>query len=165
MNAGTLKPTPVPSAFEVREVFEGLLGREVTWQGTSHIVDPLDGAVVGIYTNDFGSVAALILADVPLAAWAGSAIALLPHAGAEKAVEDNLVSPGQFDNFSEILNVAASMFNKRDTPHLKLQETFAPRETLPADAQKWVLSPASRLDGTLTIQGYGEGRISVVVVY
>lgn len=165
MNADTLKPTPVPSAFEVREVFEGLLGREVEWAGTSHHVDPLDGAVVGVYTNDFGAVAALVIADVPLAAWAGSAIALLPIAGAEKAVEDNLVSPGQFDNMAEILNVAASMFNKRGTPHLKLHETYAPRETLPADVEKWVMLPASRIDGTLTIQGYGEGRISVIVAY
>ena len=165
MNAGALKPTPVPSAFEIREVFQGLLGREVTWEGTSHQVDPLDGAVCGVYADDFGNLAALILADVPLVAWAGSAIALLPLAGAEQSVADNLVTPAQFDNFSEILNVAASMFNKRDTPHLKLQEAFAPRETLPAEAQKWVLFPASRIDGTLTVQGYGEGRISVVVAY
>jgi len=137
----------------------------VTWEGTSHQVDPMDGAVVGIYTNDFGTLAAIILADVPLVAWAGSAIALLPHAGAEKSVEDNLVTPGQFDNFSEILNVAASMFNRRDTPHLKFHEAYAPRETLPEDAQKWVDFPASRIDGTLTIQGYGGGRISVVVAY
>jgi hypothetical protein len=165
MNADALKPTPVPSAFEIREIFQGLLGREVTWEGTSHHVDPLDGAVCGVYTDDFGNLAAIILADVPLVAWAGSAIALLPIASAEKSVEDNLVTPGQFDNFTEILNVASSMFNKRDTPHLKLHETYAPRETLPADAEKWVFFPASRIDGTLSVQGYGEGRISVVVAY
>lgn len=165
MNAHGLKPTPVPSAFEIREIFQGLLGREVTWQGTSHQVDPLEGAVVGVYTDDFGNLAAIIVADVPLVAWAGSAIALLPIAGAEKAVEDNLVTPGQFDNFSEILNVSASMFNKRDTPHLKLDDAYAPRETLPAEVSNWVFHPSSRIDGTLSVQGYGDGRISVVVAY
>ncbi len=163
MSADTMKPTPVPTAFEVRELFEGLLGRSVEWEGTMHHVDPLDGAMVGLYTNDFGSVGALILCDVALAAWAGSAIALLPHNGAESAVTNNRLTPAQFENMSEVLNVASSMFNKNGTPHLKLHEAYAPRETLPADANEWVLAPANRIDGTLTIQGWGVGRISVVV--
>lgn len=165
MNAGTLRPTPVPSAFEVRELFEGLLGRSVEWMGNSTPVDPIDGASVGAYVNDFGQVKAVVLCDVPLTAWAGSAIALLPHAGAEATIKDGLVTAAQFDNISEILNVAASMFNKSNCAHLRLDTAYAPRETLPADVAQWTLIPASRIDGTLTIQGYGEGRISVVVAY
>lgn len=165
MNADTMKSTPVPTAFEVREVFEGLLGRAIEWEGTSHKVDPLDGATVGAYVNDFGAVKALVLTDIALTAWAGSAIALLPHNGAEKAIKEGLLSAMQFDNMAEILNVAASMFNKPGTPHLKLGVTYAPRERLPEDVEKWVLAPAGRIDGTLTIQGYGQGRISVIVAY
>ena len=160
-----MRETPVPTAFEVRELFEGLLGRSVEWEGTSHKVDPLEGASIGVYTNDFGAIKALIVCDVPLTAWAGSAIGLLPHVGAEKAVRENLVSGPQFENMAEILNVAASMFNKPGTQHLKLGFTFAPRETLPADVDKWVLVPAGRIDGTLTIQGYGAGCISVIVTF
>lgn len=165
MTAGTLRSTPVPTAFEVRELFEGLLGRSVEWVGTSHQVDPIEGASVGMYVNDVGTVCALVLCDIPLTAWAGSAIALLPHIGAEKAIKEGLVSAAQFDNLAEILNVASSMFNKPNTPHLRLHTSFAPRETLPADAAKWALVPASRIDGTLEIQGYGSGAISVVVAY
>lgn len=165
MSADTMKSTPVPSAFEVREVFEGLLGRAVEWKGTSHKVDPLDGATIGAYVNDFGAVKALIVADIALTAWAGSAIALLPHNGAEKAIKEGLLSAAQFDNMAEILNVAASIFNKPGTPHLKLGLTFAPREHLPEDVERWVLVPAGRIDGTLIIQGYGQGRISVIVGY
>ena len=165
MNAENLRHTPVPSAFEVRELFEGLLGRSVEWVGTSHKVDPIEGASVGMYVNDIGTVRALMLVDIPLTAWAGSAIALLPHYGAEKSIADGLITAAQFDNLSEIFNVAASMFNKPHTPHLRLHTCFAPRETLPADAAKWALVPASRIDGTLEIQGYGSGAISVVVAY
>lgn len=158
-----IKPTPVPSAFEVRDLFESLLGREIEWTATSVIVDPIDGATVGAYVNDLGNIGAIIAVDVPLTAWAGSAIALLPHVGAETTIKSGLVTPAQFDNMTEILNIAASMFNKPGTQHLKLHSTYAPRETLPPDVQKWALAPAGRLDGKLAIQGYGGGRVSVVV--
>ena len=165
MNAGALRPTPVPTAFEVRDLFESLLGRAVEWTGTSDHVDPIDGATIGAYTNDIGQVRALILCDIPLTAWAGSAIALLPHNGAESTIKGGLLTAAQFDNLAEILNVAGSMFNRPNSPHVRLDTTYAPRETLPADVAKWTLVPASRIDGVLTIQGYGEGRISVVVAY
>jgi hypothetical protein len=165
MSADTLRPTPVPTAFELRDLFESLLGRTVEWTGTSDHVDPIDGALIGAYTNDIGNVRALILCDIPLTAWAGSAIALLPHSGAEATIKSGLVTAAQYDNIAEILNIAASMFNRPNTPHLRLATTYAPRETLPADVAEWTLVPASRIDGTLAIQGYGQGRISVVVAY
>ncbi|WNM27434.1 hypothetical protein RN607_00075 [Demequina capsici] len=159
-----MKPTPVPTAFEVRELFEGMLGRAVEW-GDAKRVDPLDGAACATYVDDFGNVKAIALADIPLIARAGSAIALMPQNGAEAAVSSGLVTPPQFDNMAEILNVAASLFNKKDTVHLKLQETFAPRETLPADVNELALQQGGRIDGALAIQGYGDGRISFVVAF
>jgi len=165
MNAGTMRSTPVPTAFEVRELFEGLLGRAVEWTACLEKVDPIDGASVGSFVNDFGVVSAVILVDVPLTAWAGSAIALLPHNGAEATIKDGLVTAAQFDNIAEIMNVAATMFNRPNAPHVRLDTVYAPRESLPADVDRWTLAPASRIDGVLTIQGYGEGRISVVVAY
>ncbi len=160
-----MNPTPVPTAFEVRELFEGMLGREVTWNGDVRAVDVLDGACVAMYVYDTGQVGALALVDIPLTARAGSAIGLLPPAAAEKAVHDEMITPMQFDNMAEILNVAASLLNKPDTPHLKLRDTFAPRETLPAEVSQLALQQGSRIDGELTIPGYGTGRISVVVNY
>ncbi|GMA35622.1 MULTISPECIES: hypothetical protein [Demequina] len=161
--SGDLRSTAVPTAFEVRELFEGMLGREVEWDGNAKRVDPLDGATVATYVDDLGNVLALALADVPLTARAGAAIGLLPQAIAEQAVESSLVTPVQYENAVEILNVAASLLNKPDSPHLRLREAFSPRETLPAEVSELALQQANRLDGALTIQGYGSGRISIVV--
>ncbi|WP_062138013.1 hypothetical protein [Demequina aestuarii] len=164
MSAAT-KPTAVPTAFEVRELFEGMLGREVEWNGDARRVDVLDGASVAMYVNDVGAICAVALADIPLTARAGSAIGLVPQAGAEQAVKDEFITPVQFDNMAEILNVAASLLNKPDTPHLKLRETFSPRETVPAEVAELALQQASRIDGELVIQGYGAGRLSIVVKF
>lgn len=161
--SGAERPTPVPVALEIRELFESLLGRTVEWKATSHKVDPLDGASVGVYTNDFGVVQALVMADIPLTARAGSAIALLAPAGAEKAIKEKLISSAQFDNLAEIFNIAITLFNKPGTPHLKLDTVFAPRESLPPDVKSLALNMGGRIDGVLDIQGYGPGRISVVV--
>jgi len=160
-----MRPTPVPSAFEVRELFEGLLGRAVEWTADSHRVDPINGATVGTYIDDVGQVRAVVALDVPLTAWAGSAIALLPHNGAESTVKSGLVTSAQFDNVSEILNVAASMFNQQGCSHLRLETVYAPRETLPPEVAQYVLAPAGRLDGVLAIQGYNGGSVSVVVAF
>lgn len=160
-----MKPTVVPTAFEVRELFEQMLGRDVEWDGDAKAVDVLDGAAVAVYVNDIGQVVALALADIPLIARGGSAIGLLPQNIAEQAVKDELVTPAQFDNMAEILNVAASLLNKPDTEHLRLKETFSPRETLPSEIAELALQQANRIDGELAIQGYGNGRISMVVKF
>lgn len=160
-----MKPTVVPTAFEIRELFEQMLGRDVEWDGDAKAVDVLDGASVAVYVNDIGAIVALGLADIPLTARGGSAIGLLPQNIAEQAVADELVTPAQFDNMAEILNVAASLLNKPDSEHLRLKETFSPRETVPAPVAELALQQANRIDGGLTIQGYGSGRISMVVKF
>lgn len=160
-----MKPTVVPTAFEIRELFEGMLGRETVWNGDARGVDVLDGACVAIYVYDTGALGAVALVDVPLTARAGSAIGLLPQAIAEKSVADSFVTPVQFDNMAEILNVAASLLNKPDSSHLKLRDMYSPRETVPAEVAQLALQQGSRIDGELAIQGYGTGRISIVVKY
>ena len=160
--SGAGKPIVVPNAFEVRELFEGLLGRDSEWD-SARAVDILDGASVATYADDRGSLVALALADIALTAWAGSAIGLLPQPIAQQAVADELVTPAQFDNMAEILNVAASLLNKPDSIHVRLTETYAPRETVPAAVADLALQQANRIDGEVAIQGYGVGRISIVV--
>ncbi|MDT0166344.1 hypothetical protein Q9R32_12345 [Actinotalea sp. AC32] len=158
--------TPLPAALEVRELLEGLLGRDVEATVGTSPVNPTQhpGAVVGVYVDDLLKLRALILMDMPLAAWAGAAIALIPAATARDSVEQGLITPALFDNTAEILNVAASLFNHDGAPHLRLYETYAPRETLPADVSKWVMAYVKRLDMELDVSGYGSGLVSVLVV-
>lgn len=160
------RPTPLPAALEVRELLEGLLGRDVEAVVGTGAVDPQQhpGAVVGAYVDDTLKLRALVVFDLPLAAWAGAAIALVPAATAATCVEDAVITPALFENTAEILNVGASLFNHDGCPHLRLYETYAPRETLPGDIAKWVLAYVQRLDMELTVSGYGTGRASVLVI-
>lgn len=158
--------TPLPAALEVRELLEGLLGREVGAVLGTGMIDPGQhpGAVVGVYVDDMLKLRALIVLDVALSSYVGAAIALLPAGAAKEAVEQGLMTPALYDNTAEILNVAASLFNAENAPHVRLYEAYAPREILPPDVAKWVTAYVRRLDMELNVTGYGTGRISVLTV-
>ena len=158
--------SPLPAALEVRELLEGLLGREVDGTVGTGAVDPTQhpGAMVGVYVDDTLGLRALVLFDLALSAHVGASIALVPPKAAAQVVEDGLLTPNLYDNTAEVLNVAASLFNHEGAPHVRLYEAYAPREMLPADVARWVLAYVARLDMELTVAGYGSGRLSVLVI-
>ncbi len=162
MSAGS----PLPAALEVRELIEGLLGRDVDVTVGARAVDPIEpgGAVVGVYVDNMLKLRALVIIDLALAAHAGAAIALVPVRAAHAAVESGLLTPALYENSAEILNIAASLFNHGSAPHVRLYEAYAPREVLPPDVAQWVLAYVRRLDLEISITGYESGRMSVLAL-
>ena len=158
--------TPLPSAMEVRELLEGMVGRDVESQTGAVPVNPAadPGAMVAVYVDDALAMRCLVVADLALSAHLGASIALIPAATSRAAVEDGSLPPALLENAAEILNVAASLFNHDGAPHVRLYATYAPRETLPADVAQWVAAFVARLDMEVTVSGYGSGRLSVLVL-
>jgi hypothetical protein len=161
-----LLASPLPGAKDVRDLLEGMLGREVEVRTGGAMVNPQadGGAQVGAYVDRLGALRAVVVADLPLAARVGAAIALMPAGGAEVAIEESRLSPALFDNAYEILNVMASLFNVGDAPHVKLDGCWAPGGALPADVAQWVLTYVRRLDLDVDVKGYGTGRLSVLAL-
>ena len=158
--------TPLPSALEVREHWEGLVGRDIEVATGGPMVDPVlnGGALVGVFVDRLMKLSALVLFDLPLAAHLGAAIALVPARTAQTAVEEESLPAALAENAGEILNVTAALFNVGDAPHLKLDAVYAPREPLPADVAQWVLAYVRRLDLEVEVSGYGRGCASVLVL-
>ena len=113
--------TPLPSALEVREHWEGLVGRDIEVATGGPMVDPVlnGGALVGVFVDKLMKLSALVLFDLPLAAHLGAAIALVPARTAQTAVEEETLPSALAENAGEILNVTAALFNVGDAPHLK----------------------------------------------
>jgi hypothetical protein len=166
MSAATLTETPLPNAKDVRDLLEGMLGRDVDVSTGGAMVDPgaAGGAQVGIFVDARLAMRALVVADLPLAARAGAAIALMPAGAAEVAIEEEQLSEALYENAYEILNVTASLFNAAGAPHVKLDRCYAPGEALPADVAQWVLAYVRRLDLDVVVKGYGPGRLSVLAL-
>lgn len=158
--------TPLPTPMEVRDLLEGMLGRDIDMLTGADAVVPekFPGAVTGVYVDDMLRLSALVVIDEPLAACLGAAIALIPVQTAQTAIDDGFLPPTLFDNAAEILNVMASLFNADGAPHLRLYATYAPGEALPADVAKWVPAFVRRENLNATVKGYGSGLISVLVI-
>ncbi|MFP3713997.1 hypothetical protein [Puerhibacterium sp. TATVAM-FAB25] len=155
--------TPLPNAKEVRDLVEGLLGRDVEVQTGGAMVDPA-GALVGTYVDRTRALQAVVLLDLPLAAHVGAAIGLVPaHASAEAAA-DGVLPPTLAENAAEVLNVIASLFNADGAPHLKLDTVHAPGAPLPADVASWALAYVRRTDLDVEVSGYGRGSFSLLVL-
>ncbi len=154
----------LPDRKLIKDVFEGLLGRDVAVSDGSPITLDPPRPVVAAYVDPQHNLATVAVMDLPLAAYAGAALALIPRGGAEAAVEDGMLPDNLFENVSEILNVLAAPIGDCAGVHQRLSATFAPHDPLPPQIASCAATPGVREDVTLEIAGYGSGTLSVVTV-
>ena len=158
----TLESTRLPGRAAIRSLVEDLLGRPVELSdGDPVTAHPAN--VVAVYVNDSLGLAAVIVVDLAGAARLGGALGMLPSGGVNDAIDDNDVSGMLQDNCCEVLNVLAATFNVAGAPHVRLYEMYGPEASLPADVAALTARTGERLDVELSIAGYGDVRVSVVV--
>lgn len=156
-------PTLVlPSPKDVRDLVEGLLGRDVTVSPGRPVAPTAEvRAGVGVYVDDNLKMAAAAAADLAFCAFAGSALGLIPAASAEGAAEEGL-TPAMWENFCELLNIGASLLNADGATHLRLYGTTSPAELPPNDVGELLRGFGNRIDLQIGIAGYGTGSLSIV---
>jgi hypothetical protein len=156
-----LAPAVLPAPKDVRDLLEGLLGKDVT-VAPGQPVSLNDGAAVAVYVDPQLSTTALCLVDVPLAAWFAGALALLPKGGLEDAIDEGELSDMHLEVVYEVVNVAAAMFNGGGVTHSKLYKLYAPGEAVPADLAG-LAAGFNRIDLSVDVAGYGKGSLSIVL--
>jgi hypothetical protein len=154
-------PAILPAPKDVRDLLEGLLGKDVT-VAPGEPVSINDGAALAVYVDPQLSTNAICLLDVPLAAWCAGALALLPKGGLEDAIEDGELSDMHLEVVYEVVNVAAAMLNGGGVTHSKLYKLYAPGEVVPADLAG-LAAGFNRIDLDVEIAGYGSGALSIVL--
>jgi len=156
--------TALPAAKSVRDLLADLLGREVTVAPAAPFVaSDIDRTLVALYVDDTGRMTALVGLDMPLAAFAGAAIGLVPRGGAEACVEDGELSPMIAENVAEVCNVLTTLYHRDGAPHLRLHQVHPPGGAVPGDAAAHLVALGQRLDLTVDVAGYGTGRMALVV--
>ena len=150
-----------PSA--VSAMMTSLFGKKVAVKKTT----PMDPAEVGksmlaTYLRDDGSVGALCIADVPLVAYAGAGLTMLPVGYAKEMAKTGELAENVQDNFGEILNIASRLFNSPRTPHVTLSEVKLKPVLVPPEVGAVISKPAHRVDLELSIPGYGDGRMTLI---
>jgi hypothetical protein len=157
-----VESSPLPGRAAVRGLVEDLVGRPVDL-ADAEPVPPRAGNVVAVYVSDHLAMTAVIVVDLAGAARIGGALGLLPKGGVDDAIDERDLSGMLRDNTYEVLNVLASVFNAPGAPHVRLYEMYGPDASLPGDVAALTQTLGQRLDVVLTIAGYGDAHVSVVV--
>jgi hypothetical protein len=151
---------PVPKA--VKDLFEELLGRPVTVGigAPFRAVDLRANPLVSTYVDDGMTVRAVVGMDLPLAAYVGAALGLVPASGAQACIEDQELSVNMGENIIEVCNILGSLLNQEGQPRLRMHETFLPGQPAPAAVAGQLHAVGRRLDLVVEVQGYGHGRMA-----
>jgi len=158
-------PVPVPHPKQIRDLFLGVTGKDVEVGPVNPVVPGRDLAMVAVYVTDKLATGAAVACDLPLAAYAGAALGLVPLPRAEEAITMGLLPEDLAENFYEVVNIMASVFNENPAaPHLKLYKVHAVGEKLPSDVASSLGYVVRRLDLKVDVEGYGSGRLSCVSI-
>jgi hypothetical protein len=156
----------LPASLTIRNLLEDLLGREVTVSAANPPeVDDLRRVFGAIYADSAMKMVAVAGLELPLAAYSGAALGLMPAGGAEDCVEQGTLSPVLVENVTELCNVLTTLFNTEGGPHIKLYKVYPPPEPLPSDAQALLLALGNRLDLSVEVARYGKGRLSLSLAW
>jgi len=155
--------THLPATKEIKDLLCGLLGRDVELTPTSPLGPAPLARSVAVYVDDRGSIRAVAVCDLAFSARAGAALALIPAPVAEEAIEGNRLDETLTDNLRELLNVVSAAFNVPNAAHVRLHELHPAGMPVPSDIQGRMLTLGRREDLEVTIAGYGEGRLSIVI--
>lgn len=156
---------PLPTRAAIGELMSSLVGKEVTTIEQPPWNDSLkEAAFVGTYVDDKDTVKALVLGDLSLACFVGSALSMVPAEEAQAVVKSGKISDNMAENCREIINVAASLFNSGSATHLKLKTAHFDMAALPDDVKAWVAKPPARVDLQASVPDYGPGRMAVMVL-
>ncbi|PWJ55649.1 Response regulator receiver domain-containing protein [Quadrisphaera granulorum] len=154
--------TQLPVAKDARDMLEGLLNKECTFADGNRPSGNV--GVVGTYVDSTTKLRAVVAFDLPMAAYIGAAIGLLPPGAAADAVDDKELFPNLRTNAAEVLNVMAALFNVGDAAHLKLYSHHALGEQIPTDVIGHLTALGGRVDWAVSVKGYGTGTLSIVLV-
>jgi hypothetical protein len=152
----------LPASKAVKDVLEGLLGRDVTVAPSDPlVVADLPNTVVAVYVSDSQRLSAVLGIDLSLAAYTGAALGLVPVGGAQACLEDRALTPMLAENVTEICNILASVLNREGAPRVRLSQTFMAGDNPPADAASQLLAIGNRLDLQVGVAAYGSGQLSL----
>lgn len=152
----------LPNLKDVRDVLVGLTGFDVTLTPGQPVAGTAAKASYGVLVTDTGTLAAVAVLDLGLAAGLGAALGLLPPGAAEDALEDGELSAVMQENLYEVVNILSSVYNVPGGAHVRLSTLHGPGEPLPPDVAGLAIVIGRRVDVSVALGRYGKGGLSLV---
>jgi hypothetical protein len=126
---------------------------------------PKTPAVVSLFATDDGTVTVAWISDIGFAASAGAALTMIPDSQVDACVTRGGLEGMVYENYQEIMNIVASLFNGPGAAHTKLVSVqHVPKQPLPEAGAALLKKSEGRLDLEIEIPRYRAGRVSVLVI-
>lgn len=155
---------PVPIQEDIRDLLGDLLGRGVAVDKTAPLQLRPDqtGLVAGYVTAD-DEVGAVCVCDGPFAVLVGAALVMVPANVAKEQLDAEVLEEQHVEFTHEVANILSRLLNTPRTPHLRLDKLYPLPGELPDEVSRLIDGPEFRRDFVAAIDGYGEGRVSILV--
>ena len=145
----------------IARLLQDLVRRAVKAKKVAPPQVPKGNSFVGVYVTTDNRTAVACQVDLGLAANIGAALCLIPAYTAKESIKAQRLDTSLLENFREVLNVCGQLFKVPESPRVILQSVCETSQLSGGDAVKLISSPPSRLDLQLSIDGYGEGYMSI----
>lgn len=117
----------------------------------------------GHYLDGQQALVAACFADKAFINYAGAALSLIPADAAQDNMKQDGLDEIVQDNFAELLNIFSRLFDLANKGRIVLSTVeFAPAPRSAA-AEAMLAAPAQRTDFDVAIDGYGKGRLTLVL--
>jgi hypothetical protein len=156
---------PIPE--DIRDFMRDLLGVAVSVDkrridpsciGTAAL--PADRCwVTGRYIDDDGALVGACVADLPLAASAGAALAMMPTSVVAECVKSGCLEGALRDNFHEVVSVVSAMLNGTGDAHVRLADVV---DDVPPDVVELFMRATAHKQFEVTIVGQLGGTLALV---
>lgn len=155
---------PVPIQEDVRDLLVDLLGRGVATDKVSPLeLDEEAPAAIAEFVTDDDQTACLCIIDGRFAVRVGAALVMVPSNVAEEDVSKGEMPDHHLENVREVVNIFGRMLNSASTPHVRLADLHRWPGELPEGVTSLLERPEYRRDFAVAVDGYGEGRFSLLV--
>jgi hypothetical protein len=153
---------PLPIQEALRDLTGDLLGRGTAVDKTEEAMAPDDMAAVGGYRDDSGVLLAALPVDRALVPILGGALVMVPEVVVQETLRQGEIPGNLYENFWEVANIMASLLNKEGGPHVKLADRNEGYGTVEADVRALLEAPVRQRWFSVTVTGYGTGRLGFV---
>ncbi|MBU8921676.1 MAG: hypothetical protein KOO63_07630 [Bacteroidales bacterium] len=162
---GSVDPskTVLPDSAAISDLLGSLLDMNVKLDSSTPVkIDQDIPTAICTFILDDGRIKAIWICDLSMVINIGAGLAVIPPEVAMTNINSNELPDNIRENFQEVLNVSASLFNRSDGPHLSLGTLVITPDPISEDIQEALSAVSGRRDLRAIIPDYGEGLMSLI---
>ena len=155
---------PVPIQEDIRDLLVDLLGRGAAVDKVKGVDLTADEpALIAEFVTDDDEVGALCAVDHEFTLRCGAALSMVPNSVVEESLKRGELPEHLVENVHEVANILGRLLDGPKTPHLRLKAVHQLPTDLPSAVTHLLAAPEFRRDFAVAIEGYGNGRFSLLV--